>query len=314
MITIFTIPKAFHGHSGLIQANAVRSWKALGPDVEVLLCGDDAGVEEAASRFGVGFIRDVARNEFGTPLVSSAFERALRVSKKELLCYVNADILLLGDFREGVRRVAATSRFLMVGQRVDLDLDVALDFDSEAWREDLEARVEATGKWHGPHGSDYFVFRRDRELCSLPPFAVGRPGWDCWLIYHARRIGIPVIDGSPAIRPIHQNHDYGHVPAASGSTEDGRIWTGPESERHKELIGGIDYYFTPLDATHVLTSRGVRRALDFAHLRQRWHRLPVLHPRLAPVVSSLERLVPASLKRLVGSMLPALPSPESPPK
>jgi hypothetical protein len=248
-------------------------------------------------------VRAVARNEFGTPLLRSAFDAALRVSRNDTLCYVNADILLLDDFLAGVRRIDA-ARFLLVGQRVDLDLDVALDFDSGAWREDLEGRVAAGGSWHGAYGSDYFVFRRDRELCALPPFAVGRPGWDCWFIYHARRLGIPVIDGSPAIRPIHQNHDYAHVPAASGGTKDGRRWTGPESERHQELIGGLEHYFTPLDATHELTPRGVRRAWDAAHLRQRWHRLPVLHPGLAPVLSALGALVPAPLKRLAGRLAP----------
>ena len=50
MLTLFTAPKPFRGHIGLIQANAIRSWMALAPDIEVLLVGDEPGLAEAARR------------------------------------------------------------------------------------------------------------------------------------------------------------------------------------------------------------------------------------------------------------------------
>jgi len=48
-ITIFTAPKPFSDpHINIIQRNAVRSWKMLGPDAEVLLIGDENGIKEEA--------------------------------------------------------------------------------------------------------------------------------------------------------------------------------------------------------------------------------------------------------------------------
>jgi hypothetical protein len=44
MLTLFTTAKPFEGHSGVIQRNALKSWKRLHPDVEVILFGDDAGL------------------------------------------------------------------------------------------------------------------------------------------------------------------------------------------------------------------------------------------------------------------------------
>ena len=32
----------------------------------------------------------------------------------------------------------------------------------------------------------------------MPDFAIGRAGWDNWMIYHARQQGWPVIDGTPS--------------------------------------------------------------------------------------------------------------------
>ena len=47
MFTLFTTPKPFQGHIGVIQRNALRSWKRLHPDVEVMLFGDDEGAAES---------------------------------------------------------------------------------------------------------------------------------------------------------------------------------------------------------------------------------------------------------------------------
>jgi FkbM family methyltransferase len=302
VITIFSIPKAFKGHSGLIQSNAVQSWKALGEEVEIFLCADDEGVEDAARRYGVRFAGGVERNEFGTPILRSAFDRVLGATDNGILCYVNADIILLRDFVAGVRAVKMP-RFFMVGQRWDLDVQFAIDFARPDWERELVDYADKHGQWHPPYGSDYFVFSRDNQLCDLPPFAVGRPGWDCWFIYRARSLRMPVIDATGTVRPIHQNHDYRHVPKVSGSTTDGKDWSGPETDRHRSLIGSVEHYFTPGDATHRLTRDGVRLALDYERLRQRWRRWPTLNPRVGPIARAVDRCIPRAVKRRLRRLL-----------
>ena len=53
MITIFSTPKPFRGHNGLIQRNALQSWKRLHPDVEVILFGDEEGAAEVCREIGL---------------------------------------------------------------------------------------------------------------------------------------------------------------------------------------------------------------------------------------------------------------------
>ncbi len=45
MLTIFSIPKPFEGHIGIIQRNAIQSWIALS-GCEVILCADEYGTAE----------------------------------------------------------------------------------------------------------------------------------------------------------------------------------------------------------------------------------------------------------------------------
>ncbi len=53
MITFFTTAKPFHGHSAVIQRNALQSWKLLDPDAEVILFGDDEGAADVCAQLGL---------------------------------------------------------------------------------------------------------------------------------------------------------------------------------------------------------------------------------------------------------------------
>lgn len=289
MVTIFSIPKAFNGHIGTIQWNAVNSWMKLGQDCQVVLCGDDAGVAEAAREVGAEYIPDIDRNEFGTPLLSSAFKKTRKIARHRLLCFVNADIILFKDFIEGLKKITLPN-FLAVGQRWDMDVTQRINFKNKRWDTRLRDAVEDQGKLHGAYGSDYFVFPKNSKLLEIPPFAVGRPGWDCWFIYRARKLRMPVVDASKTIFIVHQNHDYSHVKKESAFTADGRRWYGPEKDLHMKLMGSKDTYFTPLDATHLLGQDGLKRALDYPHLKKQWRRLRILYPEFGRLFNFIDQV------------------------
>jgi 5,10-methylene-tetrahydrofolate dehydrogenase/methenyl tetrahydrofolate cyclohydrolase len=48
MLTFFGVPKAFRGHTGIIQRNAIGSWARLGRGSRVVLFGDEEGTAEVA--------------------------------------------------------------------------------------------------------------------------------------------------------------------------------------------------------------------------------------------------------------------------
>ncbi|HEX5810452.1 MAG TPA: hypothetical protein VFY25_17415, partial [Anaerolineales bacterium] len=108
LITFFSAPKPFtNPHIATIQRNAIKSWTLL-PGVDVILLGEEPGLAEAARQLGVIHIPGVKRNQNGTPLISSMFELARQNSNSDLLCIVNADMILMPDFLEAAR----TSRML----------------------------------------------------------------------------------------------------------------------------------------------------------------------------------------------------------
>ena len=251
-LTIFSAPKPFtNPHIALIQRNAIQSWAALGPDVQVILLGEEDGLAEAAASLGVQHLPDVQRNANGTPLVSSMFSLARQHSGSPLLACVNADILLMPDFVSCARLVhEQVGQFLMVGQRWDLNVTQPLEFNP-GWPERLRERTLREGKLHRASGSDYFIFPRDC-FSDMPPFAIGRAGWDNWMIYAGRLRGWPVVDASEDILIIHQNHDYSHLP---GGQPHYRL---PETFENVRLAGGKRAIFELPDASHRLSAGRVQ--------------------------------------------------------
>lgn len=291
-LTMFTAPKPFVGHIDLIQRNAIRSWTQLSPRPRILLFGNEEGTRTVASEFGVEHVSDVGRSEQGTPLISSLFEGA-EARSGPVLAYVNCDIVLLDDFVPSIERIGFR-RFLAVGRRWDVDVAEQIDFENGGWRQQLRAQARSEGRLHEATGIDYFVFSRGL-LTPLPPFVVGRAGWDNAMILAARQRRIPVVDLTARVTAVHQNHDYAHVEGGMDGA-----FAGPEARLNLELMGGPEKVMTIEDATWVLTPGGIRSAIDAEHLRRRLAAQSALRPLLYRVLRPALR-VGSALERRAAS-------------
>ncbi len=253
LLTLFSAPKPFTDpHIALIQRNAIRSWTLL-PDVEVILLGEETGLAEAAHELNVKHIPNVARNKSGTPLISSMFQLARQNSNSSLLCIINADILLMSDFVEAAKQVVKLKdNFVLLSQRWDLDITQPIEF-TDGWETRLRSTVHRQGGLHRPAGSDFFLFPLS-TFHEIPPFTIGRAGWDNWMIYKARKERWAVIDCTPSVMIVHQNHDYRHLPGGKPHYEH------PETNENIRLAGGQgNIRYTILDATHQLTGGKLTR-------------------------------------------------------
>jgi hypothetical protein len=206
--------------------------------------------------------------------VSDLFTQAQQLSVSNLFCYVNSDIILMRDFMQAIQRVVdQKSRFLLVGQRWNFDVKEVLEFTPD-WEEQLRSQVQTCATLAGVNAIDFFVFPRDL-LGEIPPFAIGRPNWDHWMLYRARALSVPLIDATPVVMVVHQNHDYSHHPQGKAG-----LWNGDEQLANVKLAGGAEHKLLLSDATHVLTPQKLRRAYDFDHLLRRCATLPILYPWL----------------------------------
>ena len=256
-LTIFTSPKPFiDPHVVTIQRNAIRSWTELGDQGEVKMIGDEEGMAEICKEFNIRHIPEVKTNEKGTPYINSIFDQARSNSDSPYLAYVNADIILLPNFLTSTKNVARQyEKFLLVGQRWDMDITQELDFNL-GWQDRLEADRLENSKIYPPNGSDYFIYSRS-ILKNIPQFTVGRAGWDNWMIYHGAKAKWPAIDATNDIHVIHQNHDYHHLPEGKPH------YRNPETFVNVDLAGGRRNMFLLIDTNKILVDGKVRSPGSF---------------------------------------------------
>ena len=246
LITLFSASKSFTDpHIATIQRNAIKSWTLL-PDVDVVLLGDETGVPEEANELGVKHLPNVKCSDSGAPLISSMLQLARENSNSDLLCIINADMILVPDFVEAAQQMMKLEeQFVLLSRRWDYDITTSLEF-ADGWENRLRSSVLGQNDLHRPAGSDFFLFPKSC-YADIPDFAIGRAGWDNWMIYKARLENWPVIDCTPSVMIVHQNHDYRHLPGGKPHYEH------PETDENIRLAGGpAAVRYTILDATHRL--------------------------------------------------------------
>jgi hypothetical protein len=203
-VTLFTCPRVFEGEIGIIQANAVESWRRLKPAPEILFISPERqGVEEAAQKYGCRYIPGRS-NEHGTPLVADIFTKGQREASHPVRGYINCDIVLTQPFMGAVRRVVkAFDKFLVIGQRTDFYYPHPIDFSEKNWGARFTKRARKKGKLHGPTGIDYFIYG-GWEYPQIPDFYLGCRAWDNWLVWYAlRQPDIDVMDVTKVVRAVH---------------------------------------------------------------------------------------------------------------
>jgi hypothetical protein len=257
-LTILSTPKAFRGIFAVIQRNAIESWTHLTPRPDIILFGTDEGTAEICAELGITHVPEVASTAEGTPLISDMFLQGQALATTPVVCWSNADVIYTDRLLDAARTVAArTTPAYVVGQRTDIDQLEPLPFGA-GWQDRLTARAEADGERKPLNWIDYFMFTRGL-FPELPPFAIGRPGYDPWLIWRAADLGADVIDATTYVPAIHQRHDYSHV----GTRED--AFNGAEAKQNAAIVDDWRHYHSIAYATlafdadgAVVPARGLR--------------------------------------------------------
>jgi len=180
------------------------------------------------------------------------------LATERIHCYVNCDIILGESFIPVIQQVSQwRPRFLVVGRCWDMDIKEPITFQKTTWENELAAILAQRPSMRGEWAIDYFVFPRGL-YGQMPPFALGRAKFDNWLVWKAGDLKVPVVDATPVLRAVHQNHDYSHVAGGKDYT-----LYGEEAMRNQEYAGGEAHCYGIHHATHKFQTRGIQR---------NWHR------------------------------------------
>lgn len=192
--------------------NALRSWREIHPDSDILVFGAVPGAAEAAAKVNAILIPEVRCSPTGAPSFDDMAAYASAHGRYDMQVYVNSDILLDGSIARGLRSASQTfEQFLLVGERIDLGPSVTLELGERKLVDILDGLARSGQLWvHGPTGADYFGFKRGLWV-ELPSVFMGRGLCDQALLHFCLGNCIPVIDATFGVLALHQFHDYEHI-------------------------------------------------------------------------------------------------------
>lgn len=250
MVTFFTTVKDFQGKNIVNQINAIRSW-LIGNKYkcEVIIFNHRVDLKSLGNLPNIIFDNTISTSETGIPFINAMFYRASILAKNNVLCFLNADIIINDIFIKNIIQIDKRVKrdYLIVGERLDTQLDYFIDFSDPLWYDKL---IKTNNLHiHPPLGSDFFVFPKGQyspDKFSLPDLLVGRPGWDNYMIYISRKKSLKLINLAPSTRVIHQNHDYNHKNKSEVIKKKEDIYNYnylPPTEKYKYILIFCNYKF-----------------------------------------------------------------------
>jgi hypothetical protein len=155
----------------------------------------------------------------------------------------------------------------MIGRRWDTNINEPWNFSQPDWETHLRSLALLKGKKNGPSWIDYFCFSRNLFYGKMPPFLIGRHGWDPWLPWFAYNSKVPLIDASRMVIAVHQNHDYSYLKQGAAVAH-----SKEEASYNWNLGNGTAWHYYTVNAATEVLSRGrlqVNRLARFGPVQQR---------------------------------------------
>lgn len=205
MFTLFAVPRAFRDprHAD-IQHKAIRSWISLKPRPEILLIGNEEGIKEVCEQYGLRHVPHVRTNEYGVPYLNSAIEQAIRHASHDILCYVNADIVVSSNLTTAIAQIKEKKwrKFLMTAPPHVIDFSLITHFEPGFERELLPKVLIKPIKVGGQ--GDIFAFTKKTYILSeIPDLVIGRGYFDFWFSTYAVLHLIPTVDATDFVTLFH---------------------------------------------------------------------------------------------------------------
>src|SRR5438067_8703744 len=155
MITFFTTVKNFTGKNLINQVNAIKSW-VIGNryNCEAIIFKKSQGIEVLSDLPNIVYCEDILTNENGLPFINGMFYKASDLAKNNIVCFLNADIIINDDFIEMIVDIHKKTRknYLVVGQRLNTSFDFLIDFNNQNWYSELMNTIKSNSGLQLPYG------------------------------------------------------------------------------------------------------------------------------------------------------------------
>lgn len=211
-ITFVSVPHLITTKERLMGMKmAISSWLSVSPKSSVLLFTNPFEFDPTRSfrtfinnlfgRNRIFYATPIKTNENNVPYVNEWFIRGIKQTKSRYVCFLNSDLVVPSNWFNITKKVFNLSIFsekspVFITKRINFHLNESIfnsiDFKSYKSNPNQLLNVfekivfdDPNRKAEHPCAIDSFTFRADQvpfDVRRIPPFFMGRPLWDGWLV------------------------------------------------------------------------------------------------------------------------------------
>lgn len=188
------------------HTNSLKSWKRLRCKPKIVIVGDDQGVAELCTKEEIMHHPYVAKNRYGTPIVSSILEEGWKYAEDGDICiFLNGDIILNDTICDTLEAFVeqypdhTKMNYLLTAQRYDWSDFYEIDFENgwfeEIFNSDKINLAESTA-------IDLFIHRKG-TIYNMPQSGIAKYAYDSWILLNAFEKFDLVVDLTETCKIIH---------------------------------------------------------------------------------------------------------------
>ncbi|KAH3844279.1 uncharacterized protein LOC127872752 [Dreissena polymorpha] len=196
-----------------INNKTLFNWRTL-PDVNLIVFSDSEDVNRLSKAAGWSVV-PIQNKAAGAPILPEMFIEAKKTFKSYFYAYANGDLLFTDSLITTLRTVLCSHEYfksekssglLIVGRRTNIPAASVINDDAISWSK-LHSLAKSQGELFQTDAEDYFISDSKYPWESFQPVAVGRRGYDNWVVAFSRYSNKTVIDASETVLCLHQTLD-----------------------------------------------------------------------------------------------------------
>ena len=192
-----------------LNNRTLQNWRSL-HGINVIVFSNCSKVKLISEQAG-WTVLPVIREAAACPVLPDMFLTAQQKFRSTYYGYANGDLLFSDGLVKTLEKIYCEfendKQILIVGRRTNVNSSLLNDIDSRLG-EAVEKYAIRYGERFQPDALDYFITNTQFPWQNFLPLAVGRRGYDNWVLAYARLNNFTVIDASDSVTCLHQTLDW----------------------------------------------------------------------------------------------------------
>lgn len=287
-ITFLSVPFALNDMKKFMTTFiSISSWLSISPKSHVILFIDNFDfdktgkfnkeIEKAFGKNRISYAGPICTNVDNIPYINEWFIQGIKLSRSKYVTFINSDIILPSNWLLIAKKTFLHPRLknkplFLISKRLNLDITfISKIINFRTYKKSVQYLLKEIEKIILNHPNttlspnsavDIFTFRADRPPFNprdIPPFLMGKPAWDDWIVGYLNKISETITFGNYSfiyhIGPFRTNY-YDNSPGyfinyyiyhsrnfyhGDNSNTKWTILNGFLRKNHGEIIFPLDY-------------------------------------------------------------------------